>query len=288
MRAVSIFLLLGMASAISLRKHAPKKMFCFSTVQSEPEKTFASVRHQFEACDGFAFYSNFADVSQSIHKATNRSMVTATESYGMLPGQGGGSANRDIFVDVWNHIAEKEHGYDWYVKVDPDTLLRPTKLRKILGRFKSNEPLVLSDDMDNKPTGVLGSLYVLSSGALDTYRSKTKDCEANVNSQFEDQYMEYCMKRHQVKIEHPTGDNGNNLFAGGKSSNFLLTRETAYWPELKESDFRQLANGAPFCIKDYILKIRVGKRKCFSHDVAAIHPIKDPKMMALAVELFGQ
>merc|ERR1712060_1032672 len=85
-------------------------------------------------------------------------------------------SNIDVFIDVWKHVKEKDRlwKYDWTVKVDPDCLIVPQRLKWHLGALNvaKHVPVYVKNNMLNASVGnagFLGAVEVFSREALELY-----------------------------------------------------------------------------------------------------------------------
>jgi hypothetical protein len=109
--------------------------------------------------------------------------------------------NTDVFVNVWEEIkkAGKLWSYDWTVKVDPDALLVPQRLKWHLEALKApkNSPIyVKNNDLDagQGNNGFLGAVEVFSREAMELYYDWWPKClETLGTSSGEDGFMKGCM-----------------------------------------------------------------------------------------------
>mmetsp|Transcript_12828 Transcript_12828/g.36946 ORF Transcript_12828/g.36946 Transcript_12828/m.36946 type:complete len:625 (-) Transcript_12828:169-2043(-) len=109
--------------------------------------------------------------------------------------------NIDVFIDVWNHVKEsgKLWKYDWTVKVDPDCVLVPQRLKWHLAslRAPSKTPVYikntnLSSNIANG--GFLGAVEVFSREALELYFDWWPKCQETIGTKGgEDGFMKRCM-----------------------------------------------------------------------------------------------
>jgi len=84
------------------------------------------------------------------------------------PGDGDFTANIDVFQQIWQQVWDDQiyKSHDWTVKVDPDAVWVPQRLRSRLWAFSTNiqEPVYVRNTW--KSFGFLGPLEVLSQTAV--------------------------------------------------------------------------------------------------------------------------
>merc|ERR1740138_1183517 len=105
-------------------------------------------------------------------------------------------ANTKIFTKIWRQVQYdgRYRNYDWTVKVDPDTVFFPERLRQHLQLIRppARTPLYVKN-CDFK-FGFLGSLEVLSTMAVDAYLQGQDDCVHHIGLQGgEDYYLKQCL-----------------------------------------------------------------------------------------------
>jgi len=74
------------------------------------------------------------------------------------------SANSGVFVDIWNRVFQEElyKMYDWTVKVDPDTVWLPSRLRPRLAAFKAGAKDAVYIRNTEYKIEILGPIEVIS------------------------------------------------------------------------------------------------------------------------------
>eukprot|EP00931_Biecheleriopsis_adriatica_P048217 TRINITY_DN27862_c0_g1_i1.p1 TRINITY_DN27862_c0_g1~~TRINITY_DN27862_c0_g1_i1.p1 ORF type:complete len:691 (+),score=77.22 TRINITY_DN27862_c0_g1_i1:31-2103(+) len=129
---------------------------------------------------------------------------------------GNSSGNTLVFINMWDAVYAlgHYHHYDWTVKVDPDTVLFPGRLRKSLrhhpnGSFGLNcksygtDGLVPTDPRKLERRYMLGALEVFSREAMWQYYNlsnvgQTESCigkDVNLSEMGEDIFMMKCLSR---------------------------------------------------------------------------------------------
>jgi len=109
--------------------------------------------------------------------------------------------NIDVFIDVWQHVKEMGNlwKYDWTVKVDPDCLLVPQRLKWHLGALNApvKQAIYVKNNNLNASignAGFLGAVEVFSREALELYFDWYPKCKSTMgNSGGEDGWMKGCM-----------------------------------------------------------------------------------------------
>jgi len=110
--------------------------------------------------------------------------------------QWGSVINTDVFVNVWEQVLAdgryKKH--DWTVKVDPDAVFFPDRLKYKLGNLHAPDgwPIYIKNTL--KDFGFLGACEVLSVAAVNKYFRYYHECFATISAKSgEDGYIKGCM-----------------------------------------------------------------------------------------------
>jgi hypothetical protein len=112
--------------------------------------------------------------------------------------------NTDVFLKIWNDVRKdgRYASHDWTVKVDPDAVFFPGRLKSHLQKIRPmpNSKLYLK----NSPTGggddpwvfgFLGPIEIFSAKAMQEYFDKQDTCSDHIGHQSgEDYYMKTCME----------------------------------------------------------------------------------------------
>jgi len=116
-----------------------------------------------------------------------------------VPGQSTNSwLNTANFIQVWDSLtsAGTFRGYDWTVKIDPDTVFFPSRLRQHLPALAGGVPgsnyVLNCDQWGGK---LFGAIEVLSRLAVEAYAARHGDCTQNLQweGMGEDYYIRQCM-----------------------------------------------------------------------------------------------
>jgi len=113
--------------------------------------------------------------------------------------------NTETFLQVWNLLDKKDGRWihhDWVIKVDPDAVFFPDRLKKkLLGHTYAGSNLFVMNCDKYKPVALYGSLEIFSKKALENYLHGQWDCRKNLpwKGWGEDFFMSHCMKH--LKVE---------------------------------------------------------------------------------------
>lgn len=180
----------------------PGTLFCFSLMvpHSYEQKLLAM---QFEAalsifaCDAYAVYSNATIwVSRNLTTSVVDSNLTCSKG-----GEFGTVLNLHIFLTIWTQVVKEgvylEH--DWTVKVDPDAVFFPGRLKSILRSYKEGGNGVY---LNNCKFGLHGPVEVLSRRAVQTWSKGWPWCQAHFRERCngdcfwgEDMFMDQCLSK---------------------------------------------------------------------------------------------
>jgi len=104
--------------------------------------------------------------------------------------------NALTFIIAWDTLISSNHlwAHDWVVKVDPDAIFLPDRLRTKLTPLTGG-PRFLLNCNDHGPK-IFGALEVFSVPAIRKYQQQIGICKGmNWQGWGEDMYMQECMKR---------------------------------------------------------------------------------------------
>lgn len=140
-------------------------------------------------CDAYDVYSSKA---VGLH-GTVRTKAIDADLHCPLGGKFMTVLNTPIFVKVWDRVIKdgRFRLQDWSVKIDPDTVFFPSRLRHIL---KDSDLIAAQAGkgkfINNCRDGLHGPIEILSRRALETYESGASACKRPPQ---EDVYLQACM-----------------------------------------------------------------------------------------------
>jgi len=109
------------------------------------------------------------------------------------------SANTAVFVQIWEEVFADEiyKDYDWTVKVDPDTVWVPQRLRERLGNFWVNiYEAVFVKNTAIVDFGFLGPIEIMSQPAILKLAEMSLSTECPAGDYGEDGWLCDCMENH--------------------------------------------------------------------------------------------
>jgi hypothetical protein len=155
-------------------------------------------------CDRFAVYSNMSiEVAPGFFSLEVDSTLHCKKG-----GEFGTALNNDIFLTVWKEVFKNPdmRSSDWTVKVDPDCVFVPARLRLVLQ--SSGDPVRPQGAyLNNCWRGMHGPIEVLSTSAVSTYVDGYPNCAEHFRQACsgdclwgEDMFMDQCLW-HVLKVK---------------------------------------------------------------------------------------
>lgn len=183
------------------------------------------------SCDGWRVYSN-----ETLRLAATVGTVAAVRgplARGLDPGTRT-VRNRDVFVQVWARVISYPRAWehDWLVKVDPDAVFFPGRLRELLRSLwpPTGERPGLAVYLNNCATGFHGPIEVLSRASFAAYNHGRGACQEGwpASSPQEDAYLGRCLDMLAVKHVDAFDVLGEAHCAGGPGQ--CESRKVAFHP----------------------------------------------------------
>lgn len=208
---------------------ADKKLYCFSLMMAQGYEVDMLRTQLFKGagifrCENYSVYSNSSVLLRP--KIGDKPRINTDVIPGSMQCEFGGvyntALNTEVFVRVWKKVFSDNifTKYDWTVKVDPDAVFLPDRLRDHASRylylrlFTSASPVYLNNCKD----GLHGPIEVISLGGMESFRSGITRCEDALRGEF-DQFGEDVFLRHCLK-----------LLGVVKADDFGMLQETACDP----------------------------------------------------------
>jgi len=170
-------------------------LFCFLIMMPtgyEPDLVRA------QAVRGVGIFACNAFVALSVSKIVLRPGVITTVVEGNMSHNGSLGPNTEKFIRAWDLIIadSRYRSHDWVVKVDPDCVFFPERLRIHL-RFQIPNGPIEALYVRNCPrdVGMIGSLEVFSRQAIELYGKEKALCHLRLHpgDSGEDGFMKACM-----------------------------------------------------------------------------------------------
>jgi hypothetical protein len=178
-------------------------LFCFSVFRStgyelDLVKAQVSRGAGIFACDEFAVVSDKRLVLG--HTVAGPVHTLQIRSTGCYNGRDGTAANSLIFMNAWERIHEdlRFKAHDWTIKVDPDAVLLPERLRKHLAPLNGRKVFVRNCNRFSGPDWPMmyGAVEAISGPAASVFTQEWKRCKDELSWQAwgEDVFMVNCLK----------------------------------------------------------------------------------------------
>lgn len=181
-----------------------QSLYCFAlvvpgTYEVGMVRTQYDVRSHIFQCDEMGVYSNQVfEVAPGVMTIPVQSSLQCEKG-----GEFGTALNLEIFIAVWQMVVQtaRYQHYDWTVKVDPDTVFFPARLRAILAGYGESPA---GTYINNCRRGMHGPIEVLSRNAVSSWWSGKDVCRARFAvlcggdcKWGEDMFMDQCLMKVQ-------------------------------------------------------------------------------------------
>jgi len=188
--------------------------WCFSLMLPKGYEVSLLTRQATEAvgifrCEGHAVFS-----SEVIELRPAPERIATIPIEGGLKCDIGGvyhtALNSDIFVRVWEKVFSLRsfQSYEWTVKVDPDAVFLPDRLRQHVSRYlylSRTSPALYPGDrvfLNNCKDGLHGPIEVVSRGGMEVFSEGIHRCRRHLQHEFatygEDVFLRHCLKLLEV------------------------------------------------------------------------------------------
>lgn len=138
-----------------------------------------------------------AQKSASIFACESHKVYLSSPSLLVQQGSWVSWANRDSFVKVWQHLIVDGQWRKsaWTVKVDPDAVWVPSRLRPILGGFHIHTDAAVYVKNTRKDFGFLGPIEILSKAAVAVLLATYQQCSLTAGdaAMGEDGWLKGCL-----------------------------------------------------------------------------------------------
>lgn len=232
-------------------------MFCTAFVLNTGG-SFDLIEKQFSKCDDYAFLSTYDDPERKIFKVLEKAPPKSQKNW-------------PIAEAMVAFLQDKADKFDWFVKIDGDTVFRPTQMRAVLDRYSPAENVAVARPGRNSYMKLVGAAYALSGLMIKTLETKHLDAAKLAKGTWhsEDTVM-------NSWVPHAGGEIKNAINAHDGCTAFASVDRQ----ELPTNDdIAALLAGKSYTKNASKDKLGLGQI-CYSTDLAAIHPVKDPQVMA--------
>jgi len=189
----------GFVSGLPSRNYRPGSLYCLALMQPQGyERTLLKMQHtervSLFACEEQAILSNaIIEVAPGV-----RTKVIESDLKCEVGGDSGTALNAGIFVAFWRKVIEsgRFRFHDWTIKVDPDAVFFPDRLRGRLHEVAEGEN---GTYINNCKYGMHGPIEVFSRNVIELYGTKYMECERKLWFAYthwgEDMYMDQCLEK---------------------------------------------------------------------------------------------
>jgi len=189
----------GVVSGLPVREHRPGSLYCLALIQPHgDELTLLQMQHaervSMFACEEHAIFSNAeVKVGPGVHTKVIESDLKCE-----VGGDAGTALNAGIFIALWKKVIDsgRFRFHDWTVKIDPDAVFFPDRLR---GRLHEVIEGANGTYINNCKYGLHGPVEVFSRSAIDLYGENYMQCEQKFWFAYthwgEDMYMDQCLEK---------------------------------------------------------------------------------------------
>lgn len=164
-------------------------------------------------CNDFAVYSNESIIIQNKTDSMKEVKTTVMDANLQVKfgGEWNSALNTDVFIKFWARVIEDHRSWknDWIVKIDPDAVFFPGRLREILrNRWWSGVAGTSKRGAEEKPMylnnchrGMHGPIEVVSRKALEVYKKGWEKCKKGppYEHKQEDYYFRKCWEYLKVQ-----------------------------------------------------------------------------------------
>jgi len=247
---------------------AGKKFLFCTTYVLNTGGMFDLLEKQFKQCDDYAFLSDFNDEKRKIFKVMDKAPSS-------------GKQNWPIAEAMTEFLSHKVGSFDWFLKVDPDCFLRPKQMRASLAKYSPTEARAVGRPGRNGHIQIVGAVFALSGPMITKMQANKLDSAQLQKGTWhgEDTVI-------SAWVPHAGGIVENAINAHDKCTTFSSTDRQEF-PSV--DDINHMKSG-----KSYV-KVAPKKKTnmdlgdiCYSADLAAIHPVKEPAKMQALMKEFDQ
>jgi hypothetical protein len=206
-------------------------LMCFSVIvingySSEPELVKGQIERGsgiFE-CDEYAVYSTADPTVIGIGPSGKVTTIQFAPAE-IVTSKDGTAGNAELFMHVWDAVRDdgRYSTTDWTVKVDPDAVLIPFRLRQHLEEHTGDNVYVVNCNKPFLPEGpmMFGALEAFSKQAIQVYFDRGHECISDMywKDWGEDWFMGHCLDYLGVTQDHDYDIYSDGVCTGVDCSN---------------------------------------------------------------------
>jgi len=244
---------MGPRNVAGLGVKGTPSLYCWSLFQTTTEENDL-IKYQIEndagilQCDETALLSTAKETDMGKSKSGKAMKTMHVDMAEITVSQDGTSGNAKLFINCWNVIIDdgRWRHYAWIVKVDPDAVIIPDRVRSHLtSHVDENVYVVNCNKFPSSPNFPMmyGSVEIYSYKAIKTYKEKQGRCQEDMGMMLpkwgEDYYMTHCLDHIGVGRISDYASVGDNVCSGGACSDpyfsaFHPHKTTEDWTECWE------------------------------------------------------
>lgn len=191
-------------------QHQATSMYCVSVMlpHSYEQDIFSSLLYHGRsmkeypglfACDDFDLFSRYS-VRVGWHHRRGWVHSNAFTQAPTLPAMRGHVYNSELFVNLWNAVRHRRShlSHDWTVKLDPDAVMIPDRLRSHLAPHTGQVSFVQNcAPVTWTSSFMFGSVEAITKAALQRFLVKQGVCKGGLawKSEGEDFFMDSCLRK---------------------------------------------------------------------------------------------
>jgi len=206
----------GGAPGIARGADREHSLLCFSVMRPtghERDLVSAQIAKGWSifACDRYILFSNISMLLGPRPPKQVQTTIIPTDLHA-ASGRGHHSLNGLIFVRAWEWVGldGSYRGYDWVVKVDPDCVFFPSRLRWRLkhtlqsGHEEATSGVYIRNCGASAGSSLMGSVEALSRKAVEVFSHGLRGCMAQLAPQHEGEpkFVQLCLDHHGVKHKY--------------------------------------------------------------------------------------
>jgi hypothetical protein len=154
-------------------------------------------------CDTFALFSTrYPVIDFGVLPKWGSVKTIPFRNAAVMTSKDGTAGNSQLFINFWEAVkADGRYKLsDWTVKVDPDAILLPGRLRWHLGPHTGQKVYIVNCNKPLLPEGpmMFGALEAISKSAIAAYLEKSMDCQTGLpafKTWGEDWFMGHCLEK---------------------------------------------------------------------------------------------
>jgi hypothetical protein len=157
-------------------------LFCWSLYRADGYEVDL-VKTHVEKMVGIFACDEFLPLCNEVLQLGNGIQTTQIKTADVGVSKDGTAANTLVFMHAWEAVYQdfRYHAHDWILKVDPDAVLLPHRLRPMLAKYPSTVYIKNCNKYDGEGWPMMfGSLEAISTPALQLYYDNAERCRTEL------------------------------------------------------------------------------------------------------------